>query len=397
MNHIGASDKRGLSRRSFCSWYALLALYMSLILPLHAAVPLHQEQVIAYIFPRDKVIAPGQVSAKRLTRINYAFANIQNGKIVEGSAHDAENFAALNSLKQDNPLLTVVVSVGGWAWSGDFTDMALTKNSRSLFIDSVVSFIQRYNLDGLDIDWEYPGMAGNNHRFRAEDKQNYTLLLKELRKRFDHEQKKLHRHLIASIATGASEDFLQHTEMGEVQRYVDSVNLMSYDYYVPAWDKTTGHHAPLFTNPSDPKKISADRTVHEYEVAGVPAHKLVLGVPFYGKSWGQVADQNHGLFQLGTQIPNNYLPYGVLDNLLNTGYTRYWDPIASAPYLYNPDARIFVTYDDPQSLALKCKYVLDQKLGGIMFWEYSGDPTGKLVDTIDTGLQRNSATTTETR
>jgi chitinase len=203
--------------------------------------------------------------------------------------------------------------------------------------------------------------------------------------------------LITSIATGASEDFLQHTEMDKVQRYVDSVNLMSYDYYVPAWDKTTGHHAPLFTNPSDPKKISADRTVHEYEAAGVPARKLVLGVPFYGKSWGQVADQNHGLFQPGVQVPNNYLPYGALDNLLNTGYTRYWDPIASAPYLYNPDAQIFVTYDDPQSLALKCKYVLDQKLGGIMFWEYSGDPTGKLLDTIDTGLQLNSATTTETR
>ncbi|WP_433982858.1 glycosyl hydrolase family 18 protein [Tunturiibacter empetritectus] len=123
-----------------------------------------------------------------MTRINYAFADLQNGKIVEGFAHDAENFAALNALKHANPSLTVLVSIGGWTWSGNFSDMSLTRQRRKIFIESAVQFIEKYELDGLDIDWEYPGMSGDNHRFRPEDKQNYTLLLKELRTRFNHEE-----------------------------------------------------------------------------------------------------------------------------------------------------------------------------------------------------------------
>jgi chitinase len=217
--------------------------------------------------------------------------------------------------------------------------------------------------------------------------------LKELRWRFNREGKRLGRHLVTSIATGASTDFLDHTQMAKVQAYVDTVNLMSYDYYVPSWDKTTGHHAPLFANPWDPKAISVEHTVREYEIAGVPARKLVLGVPFYGKSWGEVADKDHGLFQPGKEVPGAYLPYGALAALQSEGYTRYWDAEASAPYLYSPTAHIFVSYDDPQSLALKCRYVLEHRLAGVMFWEYSGDPTGQLLDTIDGGL-RGSATAT---
>ena len=368
--------------------------------PLHlraAISPPQKKEIIAYIFPKDRIIAPQEISAAKLTRINYAFANLQSGQIVEGFAHDAENFAVLNSLKRDNPSLTVLVSVGGWTWSGDFSDMALTNQSRKLFIESAVKFVEKYELDGVDIDWEYPGMAGDNHRFRPEDKQNYTLLLKELRARFDKVQKKLHRHLVTSIATGASTDFLEHTEMDKVQRYVDTVNLMSYDYYVPSWDKTTGHHAPLFTNPADPKKISADRTVNEYENAGVSPEKLVLGLPFYGKSWTQVPDQNHGLFQPGKEAPNTYLPYSALTSLQNSGYTRYWDSNASAPYLYNHDTQTFISYDDPESLKKKCEYVIDHKLAGVMFWEYTGDSANTLLGAIDVSLRRDTTTTTETR
>jgi chitinase len=398
MNRIGDCCTRLSWRNKICLWFAILVLPMFLPYSLRAATSLSpNKEIIAYIFPKDRIIAPGEVAAGKVTRINYAFANLQNGVIVEGFAHDAENFAVLNSLKKENPKLTVLVSVGGWTWSGNFSDMALTKQSRSLFIESAVKFVERYNLDGLDIDWEYPGMTGNNNKFRPEDKQNYTLLLKELRERFNHEQKKLHRHLVTSIATGASTDFLEHTEMSKVQRYVDTVNLMSYDYYVPVWDKTTGHHAPLFTNPADPKKISADSTVHEYESAGVPVNKIVLGVPFYGKNWANVSSTNHGLFQPGTEAPNSYLPYSSLANMQNNGYVRYWDATASAPFLYNQDAQIFISYEDPESLAAKCKYVLDHNLAGIMFWEYSSDPAGVLLQSIDTGLHRDATTTTEAR
>ncbi|WP_254062234.1 glycoside hydrolase family 18 protein [Acidobacterium sp. S8] len=351
-----------------------------------------QSQVIAYVFPQHQLIQPGDIAARKLTRINYAFANLQGGKIINGFAEDDRNIPALVALKKENPSLKVLVSVGGWLWSGNFSDMALTKQSRELFIDSVVAFIDKYQLDGLDIDWEYPGMVGAGNHFRPEDKQNYTQLLKELRKRFNHEEKTLHHSLLLSVAAGASTEFLDHTEMGEVQKYLDSVNLMAYDYYEPDSDTTTGHHAPLYTNPSDPKKISADQSVREYEKAGVPPAKIVLGVPFYGHVWGQVQDVNHGLYQPGKPVTNAFASYGnITATMLNHGYERYWDAAASAPYLYSAGQKIFVSYEDPESLRLKSSYVLGHQLGGIMFWDYSGDPSGALLDTIDQGLHVNTS------
>jgi chitinase len=347
--------------------------------------------VCAYVFTRETPLAPGQIDGRKLTRINYAFANIDHGRIVEGAPVTAGNLAALTALRRDNPGLTVLISVGGWLWSGGFSDMALTKASRAVFIDSVEQFITRYDLDGLDIDWEFPGQRGAGNIFRPEDKQNYTLLVQELRARFKNMQKKLHRHLYLTLATGAMADFLEHTEMGKVQKYVDDVNLMAYDYYEPGDQRTTGNHAPLFTDPADPKGVSADRSVREYEQAGVPASKLVLGVPFYGHVWGQVPPTNHGLFQPGQPVPNLYANYGaIVSTMLGQGYTRYWDDSASVPYLYNPDKQIFVTYEDPQSLAVKCKYVFDHHLAGVMFWDYAGDPSGALLDAINSAFQRSA-------
>ncbi len=140
--------------------------------------------IAAYVFPRDTLLTQDQVDAQKLTRVNYAFSNISGGRMVEGHPEDASNLAVLHALKLKNPQLTVLVSVGGWLWSTGFSDMALTSTSRSAFIESVDNFVTRYELDGLDIDWEYPGLIGSGHPFRPEDKHNYTLLMKELRLRF---------------------------------------------------------------------------------------------------------------------------------------------------------------------------------------------------------------------
>jgi chitinase len=291
----------------------------------------------------------------------------------------------LHALKRKKPSLEVLVSVGGWSGSGGFSDMAVSAATRAKFIESVVGFVKKYQLDGLDIDWEYPGQAGAGNKFRPEDKGNFTLLLKELRARFDREGKALHRRLLLSIAAGASDHFLQETEMGEAQRYLDTVNLMSYDYYVPGWDKA-GNHAPLFVDPADPRKVSADGSVKAFEAAGVPAKKLVLGVPFYGKVWGNVAAVNHGLFQPGEAVPNVYARYGDIAGLMQQGFVRYWDDAAGVPYLYSDEKRQFVSYEDSESLARKCAYVRGQGLAGVMFWEYFSDPTGDLLNAISRGL-----------
>jgi chitinase len=347
-------------------------------------------QIIAYIFPRDRALHAGDIAAGKLTRINYAFANIQDGRIVTGSPLDEENFATLVGLKQQNPSLQILVSVGGWTWSGNFSDTVLTKQSRKRFIDSVVEFVDRYKLDGLDVDWEYPGMTGDGNKFRPEDKRNYTLVLQELRARFNIEQRKVGRPLLLSVAAGSSREFIAHTELGRVQHYLDTVNLMAYDYYEPGSDKITGNHSPLYADPADPKRASSDQSVKDFERAGVPPRKLVLGVPFYGHVWGDVGPTDHGLFQLGAPVPNAFANYGnIVASMLNQGFTRYWDAAASVPYLYSEQKREFVSYEDTESLALKCAYIRRKGLGGVMFWDYTGDPSGALLNTINTAFYGN--------
>jgi len=372
--------------------HVLLLLGLGLVLPAvyaRAANNTEAPMIVGYVFQKDAALTPGQIDARSLTRINYAFANIKDGRMVTGFASDAENFTFLTGLKKENPALTVLVSVGGWLWSTNFSDVSLTPQSRKVFIASVMDFLVLYHLDGLDIDWEYPGMVGSGHPFRAEDKENFTLLLKELRARFTQETKRSGKRLYLTIAAGASDEYLAHTEMGKVQRYVDTVNLMAYDMYEPSDDAITGHHAPLYTNPADPKKVSGDASVQAFERAGVPAAKIVFGVPFYGHVWGQVPDRDHGLFQPGKPAPDGYAPYRLVAGMSgNDGYVRYWDPVAKVPYLYNVEKQTFVSYEDPESLAAKCGYVMQHKLGGVMFWDYASDPSGTLLHALNEDLHK---------
>ena len=342
--------------------------------------------ICGYVFPHGAQADPGAIDAGKITRINYAFATIEQGKVTI-TAPDAANLAALTALRKQNPALAVLISLGGWLGSGGFSDAALTAKSRSTFIDSVVELLNHYDLDGVDLDWEFPGSPGAGHEFRSEDKQNFTLLLKELRARLSEAKRSRHGKLLLTIAAGASLDYLEHTEMRKVAPYVDDVNLMAYDYYEPSADRTTGNHAPLFTDPADPKKESADASVKAFLAAGAPARKIVLGVPFYSHVWGQVDNLNHGLFQPGKAIQGANTPYGsVVDSMLSQGYERFWDAASKVPYLYSSKDHQFVSYEDPQSLAEKCAYVRARRLGGISFWSYFDDPSGQLLGTIDRNL-----------
>ncbi len=351
--------------------------------------------IVGYAFPKNTLIDPAQFSARKLTRINYAFAAVRDGRVENAYPSDDQNLAALVALKRENPSLTVLISVGGWLGSGEFSDLALTPRTRAAFIASVCKYVEQHQLDGLDIDWEYPGLPGATKHFRPQDQQNYTLLLQETRAAFSRLEKKLRRRLYLTIAAGASSQFLAHTEMSQVQRYVDTVNLMAYDYYEPSSDHLTGNAAPLFTDPADPKKISADDSVRAFEQASVPAAKIVLGVPFFGHAWNKVPGINHGLFQPGKRAPQPDVPYGDGPaDLLKNGFIRYWAPVASAPFLYNSEQRVFISYEDPESLAAKCKYVRDHQLAGVMFWDEEDDPAGALRDAIDAGLGLSLGTKT---
>jgi chitinase len=342
----------------------------------------------AYVFPHG-VLEPARIDAQRLTRIYYAFAVIQNGVMVPSVSSDPANLPLVTGLRQQNPKLEVMVSVGGWLGCAGFSDAALTAESRAKFVQSVMEFLERYDLDGLDVDWEYPGMAGAGNTYRSEDRQDFTSLLTELRAQFDARERTTHRHLLLTIAAGSGNDYLEHTEMAKVAAVVDQVNLMTYDMYEADGKTPTGNHAPLFADPADPRQESADATVQAFEAAGVPAEKILLGVPFYGHVWVEVPNVNHGLFQPGKPPANGYASYSVIaTTMLGHGFTRRWDEASKVPYLYSEEQKTFVSYEDPESLEDKCDYVRAHGLGGVMFWSYFDDQSGELLRTIDTKLGR---------
>jgi len=350
--------------------------------------------IIGYVFAQDRILDPATIAAEKLTHINYAFANIKDGRVVEGFANDAANFRVLTSLRQRNPNLRILVSVGGWTWSKDFSDAVLTKESRAKFVESAVDFVRRHDLDGFDVDWEYPGLPGDGNVNRPEDKRNFSAVMAELRAALDKEEAARGRHLLLTFAAGASSNFLEHTEMDVVQASVDYVNLMTYDFREAEWEPQAGHHSNLYTHPDDPHRMSADRAVREFLAAGVPARKLVLGVPFYGRAWGDVDPAGDGLYREG-KVPRERIQtrYGSLAALATQpGWVRRWDALSQAPFLWNAERRVFVGFDDPESLRVKSRYIREHGLAGAMFWEYSSDPTGALLGALYDGLRGAGAT-----
>jgi chitinase len=343
--------------------------------------------IIAYVFVEDRLLDPAEIAAEKLTHINYAFANIKDGRVVEGFARDAENFKVLAGLRARHPHLRLLVSVGGWTWSGGFSDAALTPEARRRFVESAVDFVRRHDLDGFDVDWEYPGLPGFGNTHRPEDKENFTALMSELRAALDRDGARRKRKLLLTLAAGASPDFLAHTEMDKVAAVSDFVNLMTYDFRTS--DPIAGHHANLYLHPADAKKRSVDSAVRDFIAAGVPPAKVVVGVPFYGRAWADIKGEGTGLYQPGSRpIERIETTYGPMSTTLidRGGFVRMWDSQAQAPYLWNKDTRTFISYDDPESLRLKSAYIREKGLGGAMFWEYYGDKTGVLLDTLFTTL-----------
>ncbi len=368
---------------------AILAI-MACTLPVHAArFPVRPKyEIVGYIFGHSGALLDGStIAAKKMTRINYAFFALKNGIMAERGEYDAENLAVLTAMRKENPQLQILISVGGGdVGSAGFSDMAITRESRRRFIDSAVAAVKKYGLDGVDIDWEYPGYTYvKTTTVRPEDHETYTLLLKELRLRFDREEKRIGRPLVTSSATGATQIWLDHTDMREASKWLNTVNMMCYDWYFNE-ERITGHDSPLHTVAADPKHISIDDSVKKNLAAGVPARKIVVGVPFYGRRWEGVDATNHGLWQPITGSGEEIV-FGRIEPLINQqGFVRFWDATAAAPYLYNAGTKTFITYNDAEAEAARTTFVKKHHLGGVMFWQYTGDPRNTLLDAIDAGF-----------
>jgi len=320
-----------------------------------------------------KGVDTNKIDGTKLTHINYAFANVIDGRVVEGEGReqaDKENLAKLNSLKKVNPELKILISIGGWTWSKGFSDAVLTEDSRKKFTASAFDYLIRHDLDGLDFDWEYPALQGDNNPYRPEDKENFVQMLKSIREALDSLGSLDNTHYLSTIASAGFKEYLDVNDLGQAQQYLDFINIMTYDYIVQSSTDTTGHHTNLFT--IKPSGRSSEKAVNDHVAAGVPIEKLVMGMAFYGRSWRDVNSDNNGLFQVG-KGSGNYSYSAIVNLMKDSSFVKHWDNDSKAPFLWNEKERIFVTFEDTESIFQKSEFIKKRKMGGAMFWEYSED------------------------
>lgn len=309
----------------------------------------------------------------KLTHIIYSFLHLQGNALAFDNAQARATVAALVGLKTQQPQLKVMLSLGGWTGCPTCSQVFATDQGRAAFAASVKEVLTATHTDGIDLDWEYPAIAGPpGHRFAPEDRHNFTLLVQTLRATLGHQYE-------ISFAAGGFPAYLRHSvEWPAVMAVVDRVNLMSYDL-VNGYSTRTGHHTPLYS--TSQQRESVDDGVRFLDSVGVAPRQIIIGAAFYARVFSRVAPTANGLYQGGNfSRAINYRDFA--DSLSAAqGFRQYWDGTAQAPYAYNARRQEFATFDDARSLRLKAQYARRKRLGGIMFWELTGDtPRQGLLD-----------------
>jgi len=261
--------------------------------------------------------------------------------------------------------MKVMMSLGGWGGCKTCSDVFNSAKGRKEFAQSVKEISGYFKTDGIDLDWEYPVVKGfPGHTFRQEDRANFTSLLKELR-RVNGEQFEI------SFAAGGFTAYIDSAvEWKEVIKYASFINIMSYDL-VHGYSVISGHHTPLYSTPQQTE--STDHAVQMLLKAGVLAEKLVIGAAFYGRFF-QIEEGSKVDLYMPCKFSHGFSSKYSADSLSEkNGFEKRWDDVAKAPYAVNTERRLLATYDDERSVALKTKYAVENKLGGIMFWQLYDD------------------------
>jgi chitinase len=384
----------------------------------------------------QNMIGPVGSAPTKLTHINYAFANIKNNRCdvtiapPDGDpfadyqkSYDANlsvdgttdawsdlvrgNWKQMKELKARHPGLKVMMSIGGWSWSDGFYSAANSTN-RAAFVASCIDAYVKGNMpfdaanntggpgaaagifDGIDLDWEYPGVCGLHPGCGASgaDSANYTALLQEFRTQMNALPGG--SSTLLTVAVGAGTDKTALVDPAGIGAAVNWVNLMTYDFF-GAWDPKTGHHSALdawtgMPSTSPQNTYYSSYGVNEWISKGVPASKLHLGIGFYGRGWTGVANANNGLNQTasGGAPCGGFVgcEAGISDYkyLKTLGHPNFYG--AGTHWTYN--GSIFWSYDDATSIQTKMSWAKSQGLGGALIWSLDGDAGSELMDAVNT-------------
>ncbi|CAM1507084.1 Fc.00g067250.m01.CDS01 [Cosmosporella sp. VM-42] len=331
---------------------------------------------------------PQQIPADQVTHLLYAFADIASDGTVKSSdtysdlekhyITDSWNDMGKNAygcvkqlyiLKKKNRKLKTLLSIGGWTYSYKFAPVAATSAGRMQFASTAVKLITDWGMDGIDIDWEYPA--------NPTEANNYVLLLQEVRAALNQyaTDNKLSYKFLITIAAPAGPANYNVMNLNSMNQYVDAWHLMAYDY-AGSWDTTTGHQANVFLSNTNPiaTKFSTEKAINDYIKAGIPANKIVMGLPLYGRSFANTA----GLGKTYQGLGGGSIENGIylFRDMPRPGAVISFDAAAGAGWTYDNTKKELVTYDSIPSAKYKASYISRRGLGGAVFWEASGDKTG---------------------
>ncbi|XP_054159855.1 uncharacterized protein LOC128958065 [Oppia nitens] len=333
---------------------------------------------------------PNNINPFLCTHIIYAFAILDNKTLTMKSSDkctDIDNrfYQRVTDLKEKNPKLKVLIALGGWVDSeGDkYSRLVRNYTNRMNFIERAIEFIRQHNFDGLDLDWEYPQCWQSDcSAGTPSDKLNFAKFIRELRTAFNRQPKPL----LLTAAVGAAKHIVDNAyEINSLMVNLDFINLMSYDYYTTG-SPIAAHHSQLYSHPNakdmDNKVLNANFSVNYWIKKGFPSHKIILGIPFYGRTFklvdSEINDFGSPVNGTGDQgiytKENGFIAYyEICANILQKGWAKRTDsyvlrgnPLITGPYSYTSNQ--WVGYDDRDHIIQKTDFIKNNNLGGAMIW-----------------------------
>ena len=294
-----------------------------------------------------------------VTHINYAFTELymRDGKYLGFKPQGKEaRFQSVVDLKKQNPNLKVLISFTNGVSNSDNTDkdegfsvLAKSEEMRKAFAQDCKAYCEKYGIDGIDMNWEFPGLSwGSQAKDVTADVQNHILLMKQLRETLGNDY--LLTYAGYCMDKQAVNGGYRYIDIKALDSIVDYVNIMTYDF-----DADGDPHNALTCSTA---YWDITRTYNAYIKAGATPSKLVLGIPFYGR--------------VSFSGSPGALSYKTIKTLGN-GYTiDNWDSAASVPYVTYGGAR-YCYYDNPRSIEIKARWALERKFYGLMYWENDSD------------------------